>query len=168
VRRIAILASALLVLFALPLAAGRAAPTETPKINAASIEVLQVEADEVKLPSEFQLALYENVIQGITKTGKFQHVYRDGDRNASGAPNLVVIHCIVRGFKQGSARKHQVTSVAGATSIKMHVQFVGSDGRVLLEQDVVGKVRMFAENLRATHSTAKNVAKLVDENFNGP
>ncbi len=166
-RRIATVASALLLLCAFSLAAGRAAPTEKPKIKASSIKVLQVESDEVKLPPEFQIALYENVIQEITKTKKFQHVYRDGDHNASGAPDLVVIHCSVRGFKQGSARKRQVTSVAGATWIKMHVQFAGSDGRVLLEQDVVGKVRMFGENLGATHSIAKSVAKLVDQNFTG-
>jgi hypothetical protein len=49
---------------------------------------------------------------------KFQHVYRDGDSNASGAADLVVLHSSIRGFKDGSERARQVTTVAGATSIK--------------------------------------------------
>ncbi len=167
-RRIAILTSAMLILCAYPPPTGKAAPAETAKIKASSIQILQVESDEVKLPPEFQIALHENVIQEVTKTKKFQHVYRDGDRSASGAPDLVILHCVVKGFKQGSARERQVTSVAGTTSIKIHVKFAGSDGRVLLEQDVEGKVRLFGENLRATYNLAKNVAKVVDQNFSGP
>jgi hypothetical protein len=135
-----------------------------PPIKASAIEVLNVQSDEVKLPPEFQMALYEYLIEQITKSGKFQHVYRDGDR-AADVPDLVVLHTIVRGFKEGSARARQVTTVAGATTIKVHLQFSNKDGQTVLERDVQGKVRFFGENLRATYDLAKNVAKVAAANF---
>lgn len=150
------------------LLAGWAASAEAPKpakLSASSIQIKRVESDEVKLPPAFQMALYENLIQEIQKTGKFQHVYRDGDRAAADAPDLVTMHSTVRGFKEGSARMRQVTTVAGATSIKVLVQITARDGRVLLARDVEGKVHFFGENMRATFNFAKNVAKVVRGNF---
>ena len=57
-----------------------------PKINASAIRVMMIQSDEVKLPAEFQVSLYENLIQQLEKKGGFQHVYREGDRNSDGAP----------------------------------------------------------------------------------
>ena len=70
-----------------------------------------IQSDEIKLPAEFQVALYENLIHELEKHGKFQRVYRDGDRDASRDPELVVLHSSVRGFKEGSERARQVTTV---------------------------------------------------------
>src|SRR5216684_2121534 len=70
---------------------------------------------KIKLPAEFQVALYENLIRQLEKNG-FSHVYRDGDRNAASVANLVVLHSTVRSFKAGSERARQVTTVSGATS----------------------------------------------------
>ncbi len=56
-------------------------------------------------------------------------------------------------------------AVAGATSIKVHAQFVTRNGQTLLERDIEGKVRFFGENLRATYNLSKAVAKVVRENF---
>ena len=42
-----------------------------------------IQSDEIKLPAEFQVALYENLIQQLGKKAGFLHVYRDGDRNAA-------------------------------------------------------------------------------------
>ena len=39
---------------------------------------------------------------------KFQHVFRDGDRNATSVGHLVVHHSTVRGFKAGSERARQI------------------------------------------------------------
>jgi hypothetical protein len=158
----------LLTLIALLSASGLSALAQTPPnppIKASAIEVLNVQSDEVKLPPEFQMALYEYLIEQITKSGKFQHVYRDGDRAAADVSDLVVLHTIVRGFKEGSARARQVTTVAGATTIKVHLQFSNKDGQTVLERDVQGKVRFFGENLRATYDLAKHVAKVTAENF---
>ena len=78
------------------------------KINASAITVMMIQSDEIKLPLEFQVSLYENLIQQLEKEGGFQHVYREGDRHSAGAPNLIVLHSSVRGFKKGSEMARQV------------------------------------------------------------
>jgi hypothetical protein len=138
------------------------------KISASAIQVEMIQSDEIKLPAEFQTALYENLIHQIEKQGKFQHVYRDGDRTAASAPDLVVLHSTVRGFKAGSERARQVTTVAGATSITVHCQFTSLDAKPLLARDVNGEVRFFGGNLRATYDFAKKAAHVAHENFAAP
>ena len=130
-----------------------------------SIQVLMTQSDEIKLPAEFQISLYENLIQQLEKKGGFQHVYRDGDKNAAGTADLVVLHSTVRGFKKGSEMARQVTSVTGKTSIDVHCQFTDKDGKSLLENDLNGKVMFFGGNLRATFDFAKKAEKLAHDNF---
>ena len=134
-------------------------------IKASALQIQQIQADEVKLPAEFQISLYENVIEQVAKTNCFQHVYRDGDHHAGDTADLVTLHSTVTGFKQGSARARQVTTVAGATSIKVHLQFTDKAGKTVLESDVNGQVRFFGENLRATFDFGKKVAGVVRLNF---
>ena len=135
------------------------------KLKASAIQVEMIQSDEIKLPAEFQIALYENLIHQIEKQGKFQHVYRDGDHNATTVAGLVVLHGTVRGFKAGSEKARQVTTVAGATSINVHCQFTNPDGKSLLERDINGKVRFFGGNLKATYDFAKKAAYVTHENF---
>jgi hypothetical protein len=135
-----------------------------PKIPASAISVLMIQSGEIKLPAEFQVSLYENLIQQLQKKGGFQHVYREGDRNSADAPNLIVLHSTVRGFKQGSQMARQVTTVAGATSISVHCEFTDKNGQVLLARDINGKVRIFGENLKATYDFAKKAASVAHEN----
>lgn len=94
------------------------------KISASAIQFVPVQSDEVKIPAEFQMALYENLIGQLQKTGKFEHVYREGDKTAGDSPDLITLRGNVTGFKEGSERKRQVTTVSGATSITIHCQFV--------------------------------------------
>jgi hypothetical protein len=147
-----------------PLLAQKSKPA---KIKAAALQVEMIQSDEIKLPGEFQVALYENLIRQLEKQG-FSHVYRDGDRNAPSVADLVILHSTVRGFKAGSERARQVTTVSGATSITVHCQFTSSDGTPLLEQDVNGKVRFFGGNLKATYDFAKKAAHVANENFSAP
>jgi hypothetical protein len=135
------------------------------KIKASSISVAMIQSDEVKLPAEFQMSLYEDLIQQLQKKGGFQHVYREGDRNAANAADLVVLHSTVRGFKQGSEQVRQLTTVAGATSIDVHCEFTDKDGKSLLERDIKGKVMFFGANLRATYNFAKKAAQVAHDNF---
>ena len=60
------------------------------KINASAIAVMMIQSDEIKLPAEFQVSLYENLVEQLQKKGGFQHVYREGDRirHSSGS------HCL--------------------------------------------------------------------------
>jgi hypothetical protein len=138
------------------------------KIQAAAIQVDMIQCEEIKLPAEFQVAIYENLIHQLEKEGGFQHVYRDGDRNAKSVADLVVLHTIVRGFKPGSEEARQVTTIAGETSVTVHCQFTDADGKALLERDVNGKVRFFGGNLKATYDFAKKAAHVVHENFSSP
>jgi len=45
------------------------------------------------------------------------------------------------------------------------VQFTSREDKVLLEREVVGKVRFYGENLRATYDLAKKVATFVNQSF---
>jgi hypothetical protein len=136
-----------------------------PKIRASAVRVEMTESDEIKLPAEFQVALYENLIQQLEKKGDPWHVYRNGDRRAANLPGLVVLHSTVRGFKEGSEMKREVTTVTGATSITVHCQFTDSQGKVLLERDIDGKVRFFGANLKATYDFAKKAATFAHESL---
>jgi hypothetical protein len=146
---------------ACPSHAGTSQPA---KLKAAAFQVEMIQSDEIELPAEFQVSLYENLIRQLDKQG-FQHVYREGDRNAMAVADLVVVHSTVRGFKAGSERARQVTTVSGATSITVHCRFTSPDGALLLEQDVNGKVRFFGGNLKATYDFAKKAAHVAHENF---
>lgn len=139
----------------------------TVKHQASAIQVAMVQSDEVKLPAEFQISLYENLIQQLEKKKTFAKVYREGDHNAAKAADLVVLTSTVRGFKEGSERLRQVTTVKGATTISVHCVFTDKDGKVLLERDINGKVRFFGANLRATLDFAKKAAQAAGDNFTG-
>jgi hypothetical protein len=155
------------LLLTMPLAGSvlRAQEKQPARIKASAIKVTMVESDEIKLPAEFQVSLYEDLIQQLQKKGGFQHVYRDGDRNAADVADLVILNSTVRGFKEGSERLRQVTTVAGATSINVHCAFTNKDGKLLLERDIKGNVRFFGGNLRATYDFAKKTAQVAHESF---
>lgn len=153
-----------LVFAACTVFAKKADPT---RIKVGAIQGRMIQSDEVSLPAEFQVALYENPIHQLAKQG-FQHVNRDGDRNAMGITDLVVLDSAVQGFNAGSERARQVTTVSGATSITVHCQFSRLDGTSLLERVVNGKVRFFGGNLKATYDFAKKAARAAHESFSSP
>ncbi len=135
------------------------------KSPASAIEVEMIQPGEINLPAEFQVALYENLVQQLKNEGSFSQVYRDGDQNAAKAPDLVTLHTTVTGFKKGSEMERNVTTVGGATSITVHCEFTDKDGKILLERDIDGKVRFFGDNLKATADFAKKAAKIASERF---
>jgi hypothetical protein len=135
------------------------------KLTASAIQIEPVEIGEVNMPPEFRAAVYEYLIAEVSKSGKFQHVYRSGDGAAGDVPDLVTLRMKVKGFKQGSERMRQVTTVAGATSVDLGVQVIGRDGKVLVDRDVEGKVRFFGGNLRATYNFSKKVAAILPQSF---
>src|SRR5258706_4997429 len=143
----------LLIFSASPLRAQKNKPA---KIKAAALQVEMIQSDEIKLPAEFQVALYENLIRQLEKNG-FSHVFRDGDRNAASVGDLVVLHSTVRGFKAGSERARQVTTVAGTTSVSVHCQFTRPDNNILFEQDANGKVRFFCGDLKNSFRFSRKV-----------
>jgi hypothetical protein len=111
------------------------------------------------------MAIYENLITQIEKTGKFQHVYRSGDKDAASAPDLVTLHTTAKSFTKGSQKKREVTTVSGSTSLILAVHITDHAGQTLVDRDVQGKVRFLGENLRATYDFSKKVANIVRESF---
>ena len=136
-----------------------------PTMRASGIQVMMIRADATPLPAEFQVSLYENLIDQLRKKDVFQHVYRDGDRNAMADPDLIELQCTVKKFEKGSERMRQVTTVAGATSMTLRCEFKDKGGNSLLERDITGKVRFFGGNLKATYDFAKKAASAAGENF---
>jgi hypothetical protein len=141
------------------------APPSAKKLTASAIQIEPVEIGDVKMPPEFRVAVYEHLLEEVSKSGKFQHVYRSGDRAAGDVPDLVILRLKVKGFKQGSERTREVTTVAGATSVDLGVQVTSRDGTVLVDRDVEGKVRFFGGNLRATYDFSKKVAEILRQSF---
>jgi len=136
-----------------------------PAARASAIQVMMIRAGGTTLPAEFQASLYENLIDQLRKKSVFQHVYRDGDRNAAGEADLVALQCTVEKFEKGSEKMRQVTTVAGATSMTLRCEFKDKGGNLLLERDITGKVRFFGGNLKATYDFAKKAANVAAENF---
>jgi len=135
------------------------------KFSASSIQIEPTDAGDVPVPPEFRMAVYENLITQIKKTGKFQHVYRSGDKDAASAPDLVTLHTVAKSFTKGSQKKREVTTVSGSTSLILAVHITDHAGQTLVDRDVQGKVRFMGENLRATYDFSKKVAKIVSESF---
>ena len=157
----------------MPAQTKKAAPPATPegmtapKIEAANIQVMRPSSDEVRLPDDFRMAIYENTIADLEKSGRFQHVYRDGEQPSEDAKKLGLVKAeiIVWGFKEGSARKRQVTTVAGETRINVRVKITDPSGKELMDRNVQGGVKFFGENLRATATLASKIAALIRSSF---
>ena len=142
------------------------APQQTQKLSASAIQLERADPPEdLLIPEDTRVATYENVILQLTKTKKFQHVYRSGDRTAAEVPDLVILRLMPQAFKKGSQKQREVTTVTGSTSIKVKIQIASRDGSILREKVVEGKVRFYGENLRATYDLAKKVAALVNDTF---
>jgi hypothetical protein len=144
------------------------ATASSKKMDGSAIEIMMIESGEIPLPAEFQISLYENLVEQMRKKGGFQRVYRDGERDSATAPDLVILRSTVRGFKKGSEMARQVTTVSGATAITVHCAFTDKDGRLLLARDIKGNVRFFGGNLRATYDFAKKAANVAHQNISRP
>lgn len=147
----------------------QSASVETPgkNISTESLQIEPVKSNKVAMSPEFRVAIYENLVEELTNAGGFQHVYRSGDRRATNASGLLTLRTTVEGFKRGSEKKREVTTVAGWTIIKTAVQLVTRDGRTLMDRQVEGRVRLFGGNLRATRDLAKKVARLIPQAAQG-
>jgi hypothetical protein len=143
----------------------RAEAKQATKMKASALEVKMIPSDELTLPPEFQVSLYENLIEQLRKRAVFPQVYRDGDRNAGNAADLITLECTVVKFKKGNEMLREVTTIAGATSITLRCEFADKDGNSILVRDITGKVRFFGSSLKATYDFAKKAAKVADENF---
>jgi hypothetical protein len=128
-----------------------------------SIQVEQVNPGGLDLPYSFQIAIYENLVEELVKTEQFQHVFRDGDHDASEVPHLLVLKTTVEKYSPGSETRRAVTTVSGATKLTVRSQLVTREGKIVLERTINGDVLIFGSNLRATHNLACNIARTIKE-----
>lgn len=128
-----------------------------------SVQVDKIDAGEVNIEPAFRVAIYEDLLSELTKTKEFQQVLRDGDRTADGVPHLLILKSTVESYTAGSETRRAVTTVSGATKLRVRTQLCTPEGQVVLESVSSGNVRFFGGNLRATHNLARNVAKAIKQ-----
>jgi hypothetical protein len=126
-----------------------------------SVQVDAIDQGEVKIEPAFKVAIYENLLDELAKTKQFKQVLRRGDRNANGLQDLLILKTTVEKYTAGSETRRAVTTVSGATKLKVRSQLCTREGQVVLERSVDGNVRFFGGNLRATHNLAHNVADAI-------
>jgi hypothetical protein len=136
-----------------------------PKLTASAIQIEIMDPGDLEIPPDFRIAEYEYLVDQVTRTKKFQHVYRSGDTHAAGVADLITLRTTAESFKKGSEKKRDVTTVGGWTSIKLKAQFVDRSGKVVLEKEAEGKVRFMGGNLNATYDFAKKISAIIDESF---
>jgi hypothetical protein len=128
-----------------------------------SVQVDKVDAGDVNLEPAFQIAIYESLLDELSKTKRFKQVLRDGDRSAIDVSDLLILKTTVQKYTPGNETRRAVTTVSGATKLTVSSQLCTRDGQVVLEHTVNGNVRFMGSNLRATHNLARNVAKTIQQ-----
>jgi hypothetical protein len=128
-----------------------------------SVQVGKVELGRVNIESAFRVAIYENLLDELAKTKQFKRVLRSGDRNATGLPDLLILKTTVEEYAPGSETRRAVTTVSGATKLKVRSQLCTREGQIVLERVLSGNVRFFGGNLRATHNLARKVADAIKQ-----
>jgi hypothetical protein len=123
-----------------------------------SVQVDRVDPGDVGLEPSFGAAIYESLLEELAKTEQFKQLFRSGDRNATDIPRLLILKTKVQKYTPGSETRRAVTTVNGATKLKVRIQLVTPEGHVVLEDVVDGNVRFIGGNLRATHNLAHKVA----------
>jgi hypothetical protein len=142
------------------------APAQPVRLSAESaaqwtVQVSKVNPGAVGLSRSFEVAIYENLLQEVSKMNRFKGVLRDGDQKAANAPDLLLLKTVVEKYTAGSETRRAVTTVTGATKLTVHTQLSTPDGKIILERTVHGNVRFMGSNLRATHNLARNIAKTI-------
>lgn len=128
-----------------------------------SVQVERIDPGNLDLAHSFQVAIYENLLDELNKTKRFKYVLREGDSNATGIPDLLILKTTVVKYAAGSETQRAVTTVSGATKLTVRSQLLTRDGRIVLENTVNGNVLFFGSNLRATHNLARNIAKMIKQ-----
>jgi len=128
-----------------------------------SVQVNKVESGTVNIEPAFQVAIYENLLDEVTKTKLFKQVFRDGDRGANDLPNLLILKTTVEAYTPGSETRRAVTTVSGATKLKVQSQLSTREGKIVLQREIAGDGHFFGGNLRATHNLAHNVAGAIKQ-----
>jgi len=159
------------VTIALALSVGLAGQTATAKSSGGtsgsdpqwSVQVERIDPGHMDLAHSFQVAIYENLLEELTKTKRFKQFLREGDSKAGQLPNLLILKTKLVKYTRGSETQRAVTTVSGATKLSVQSQLITRDGNIVLDRSVQGNVRFFGSNFRATHNLARNIAKVIKQ-----
>jgi hypothetical protein len=140
----------------------RAAPEESLKeAEEWSVQVEKIDPGATTLDPSFSDAIYENLLKELAQSKQFEHVFRSGDLDANDVSEVLILKTIVEKYSPGSETRRAVTTVTGATKLRVHIQLITRNGHVVLEHTIAGNVRFIGDNLRATNNVAHNAAKLL-------
>lgn len=128
-----------------------------------SVQVDNVAPGDVNIAPAFKIAIYENLLHELAKRKQFKQVLRSGDHNADGVPDLLILKTTVESFTEGSETRRAVTTIRGATKLKVRSELCTREGQIVVERELNGNVRFFGDNLRATHNLAHNVANAIKQ-----
>jgi hypothetical protein len=128
-----------------------------------TVQVDKVQPGDVNLGPAFRIAIYENLLEELAKTKQFKEVLRSGERRADGLPDLLVLKTTVEKYTPGSETRRAVTTISGATKLKVRSQLSTREGQIVLERELNGNVRFIGGNLRATHNLAHNIAAAIKQ-----
>jgi hypothetical protein len=157
------------IIFAPPRLSAQTVPAKSSSGNGASgavqwsVQIDKVDSGDVDIEPAFRVSIYENLVDELGKTKRFQQVFRDSDRTTSAVPSLLILKTTVQKYTAGSETRRAVTTVSGATKLTVRSQLCTRGGEVIVDRAVDGNVRFFGSNLRATHNLARNVAKTVKQ-----
>jgi hypothetical protein len=143
-----------------PVQSTREEPMAAQKWN---VQVERVDPGATTLDPSFSDAIYENLLRELPKSKQFKDVFRSGDRNANDVSGVLVLKTLVERYSPGSETRRAVTTITGATKVKVHIQLLTRDGQVLLERSIGGNVRFMGENLSATNKVATHTRKALKQ-----
>jgi hypothetical protein len=155
----AIVAAIIQCSMALPVVAG----PERKVLPRWNVAVDQIDSGDSGIAPEFKVAIYESLLTELAKTKQFSAVLRSGDRDANALQSLLSLRTTVESFTPGSETKRAVTTVAGATKLRVRSQLCTRERQIVFERVVDGNVRFLGGNLRATHNLAHNVAHAIEK-----
>jgi len=89
-----------------------------------SVQVERTDPGATTLDPSFSDAIYENMLKELPKAKKFKRVFRSGDRNANDASDVLVLKTLVEKYSPGSETRRAVTTIAGATKLKVRIQLL--------------------------------------------
>jgi hypothetical protein len=136
-------------------------PEESLEVQKWSVQVDRVDPGGTTLDPCFSDAIYENLLRQLPKSKRFKDVLRSGDRNANDVSGVLVLKTIVEKYSPGSETRRAVTTVTGATKLKVHIQLITRNGRIVLDRVVEGNVRFIGDNLGATKKVSNNTGKIL-------
>jgi hypothetical protein len=126
-----------------------------------SVQVDRVDPAATSLDSCFSNAIYEDLVRQLNESKQFNDVFRSGDRDAHSVSGILILKTQVEKYSPGSETRRAVTTVSGATKIKVRVQLVTPNGEVVLDRTAAADVRFMGDNLKAADEVANNTAKLL-------